>query len=1236
MADDNVSVTGNGTDEHIVTGAGDDSVNAGGGGDVVEAGSGNDNIQGDAANDGLGPDLLVNGALEAGTGANSWALNGNPTGWQSAQGGIESWGGNFNQPTEDGGNSVELDRNAGEVDAIYQDVQTVQGKEYVLDFSAAQRDGGQDTIEVYFAGEKVADVKPDADGNWHGQSFTVTGTGGEDRLEFRELAGEDDSLGGLLDNISLREIGGATEAGADFLMGGAGDDTLVGDLGAQDDFQLGESVLDRDGLLEGQDLGGNRIVQNIAGLTAGASYEMCIMLPAAVDGEDLAIYWRGEEVARVAAEDRTEAGEFSFTIDGIAGNEGDEIVIEGVMPSEIGEVHFQEIIVAGVEDRGHGDAGNDSLTGEGGNDLLVGDAAGSEWTFVEGRWVYDGSKVDVTAGDTPAFDDTIDGGQGMDVLIGQGGDDVMHGMAGRDTINAGTGDDEAYGGRHNDLLNLEEGDDLGVGGSGADTVNAGAGDDVVYGDNIGENMVESSNEAAQSMAQHAEGGAWTMATEADTGAQTMTQVIDTAKGVKYNLEFDLAANAATGSAGGQMEVLWNGRVVDTIDVSSGIFEKYSVNVKGTGGTDELTFRAVPTQDDTAQDGPAIHTDHPINYYDAQMEIGGETVDVAAFAPGQAKLYQVISGQLKVFDPVAEEYQDAGPATGLGMNAIGYNTEDDMLYGLARDEGTDALGNQVDRNDVVTIDAKGNVYRVGESGANSFVGDFDGDGNLWAFNNSLNHVQMIDVDNIGPDGNPESIRVDLPNDFFEGKIFDIAYNVNEDVFYAVEAPAKNGEPGTVHRIDLSDAPNGGEPVIESVPIAGTLVEDVMKSGFPKGAFGAVFMDGEGNLYAGLNKGDHDLGAADTSGGIYKINIDWEQGVAHGELKAASQITNKNDGAVDPRSSDAFAEVDQTADLLIRAPVLTDATSGNDNLRGAAGDDLIYGGGGGDKIFGGDDEDQLYGDAGHDKMRGDAGEDNLFGGLGNDKMFGGADNDELDGGAGNDVMFGGAGDDKIESGAGNDKVFGNAGADNIDTGDGDDRAFGGEGADVISTGDGDDKAFGGAGADKISGGDGADVVDGGAGADELFGGAGNDVVKGGAGDDHARGGTGDDNVLGGDGSDTVEGGLGNDKVVGGAGADTLMGGEGDDHLWGGKWAADGEADVFVKGQGTGTDFIHDFEAQNDVVDLSAYDISFDDLQGAMTDVGWATQIELTGFSGEEGDRIFLKSVDKDDLSEDNFNL
>ena len=49
-------------------------------------------------------------------------------------------------------------------------------------------------------------------------TFTVTGTGGEDRLEFRELESEDNSLGGLLDNISLRQVGGATETGADFIQ----------------------------------------------------------------------------------------------------------------------------------------------------------------------------------------------------------------------------------------------------------------------------------------------------------------------------------------------------------------------------------------------------------------------------------------------------------------------------------------------------------------------------------------------------------------------------------------------------------------------------------------------------------------------------------------------------------------------------------------------------------------------------------------------------------------------------------------------------------------------------------------------------------------------------------------------------------------------------------------------------------------------------------------------------------
>ncbi len=91
-----------------------------------------------------------------------------------------------------------------------------------------------------------------------------------------------------------------------------------------------------------------------------------------------------------------------------------------------------------------------------------------------------------------------------------------------------------------------------------------------------------------------------------------------------------------------------------------------------------------------------------------------------------------------------------------------------------------------------------------------------------------------------------------------------------------------------------------------------------------------------------------------------------------------------------------------------------------------------------------------------------------------------------------------------------------------------------------------------------------------------------------------------------------------------------------MWGGEFTADNALDTFVKQTGTGTDYIHDFEVNADVIDLSAYNISFHDLQGAMQDVGWATQIELTGFSGQVDDRIYLKNVEPKQLDESNFSL
>ena len=79
----------------------------------------------------------------------------------------------------------------------------------------------------------------------------------------------------------------------------------------------------------------------------------------------------------------------------------------------------------------------------------------------------------------------------------------------------------------------------------------------------------------------------------------------------------------------------------------------------------------------------------------------------------------------------------------------------------------------------------------------------------------------------------------------------------------------------------------------------------------------------------------------------------------------------------------------------------------------------------------------------------------------------------------------------------------------------------------------------------------------------------------------------------GDDTITGGTGADFLVGGAGNDRLNGREGGDAFIGG-----GGADIFVfaDGTGTATDRVIDFVSGTDKLDVSDFDITFDDVQSA----------------------------------------
>ncbi len=285
------------------------------------------------------------------------------------------------------------------------------------------------------------------------------------------------------------------------------------------------------------------------------------------------------------------------------------------------------------------------------------------------------------------------------------------------------------------------------------------------------------------------------------------------------------------------------------------------------------------------------------------------------------------------------------------------------------------------------------------------------------------------------------------------------------------------------------------------------------------------------------------------------------------------------------------------------------------------------------------------AGHDVAFGAEGNDWLWGGEGNDVLDGGAGRDRLDGGAGHDILDGGEGGDVYlfgadsngffdvvidsgaseEDGGGRDRII--ATEDDVAIGLQDEFSLETSGIEVIGARRNDNVTiqasdsgvnwdFSGIrlnGIESINGGDGQDVITGSANRkNTIFGEGGSDTLTGGSRRDYLYGGEDSDFLYGGDRRDFLFGGEGNDVLHGEAGHDMLHGGEG--------------FDIFVFEQGGGRDRVLDFTDGEDLLDLSAFDVDFDDLNVRETQSGVRVDV---------GDmRIFLDGVDIDTVDATDF--
>ncbi|WP_376094559.1 hypothetical protein ACE7GA_01375 [Roseomonas sp. CCTCC AB2023176] len=318
---------------------------------------------------------------------------------------------------------------------------------------------------------------------------------------------------------------------------------------------------------------------------------------------------------------------------------------------------------------------------------------------------------------------------------------------------------------------------------------------------------------------------------------------------------------------------------------------------------------------------------------------------------------------------------------------------------------------------------------------------------------------------------------------------------------------------------------------------------------------------------------------------------------------------------------------------------DGGEGNDTLDGGSAVDQLRAGAGNDRVIydaadttvdGGEDGDTLVlltrvnvnlGNA--DQVQGGGSATNfesvdasaltlgvvLTGSSAANSLAGGSGNDSLNGSTGDDTLIGGAGDDTLTGGTGTDTVsYGGASAGvsvNLTTSTA--QNTGGAGTDLIT---GVENAVGSAHADTLTGTNGANLLDGGAGADSLVGGLGDDVyvvdsaadvvmegVNAGIDTVHAglsytlganlenltlyglalsgAGNNAGNVITGSDGANVLSGSGGNDTLLGGGGQDTLDGGNGADSMAGGAgddtYVVDDAGDVVNEAEGDGVDTV-----------------------------------------------------------------
>ena len=473
-----------GGNDEVYAEGGDDLVYGGDGSDIIGGGRGDDTMLGGAGNDGLygeaGVDILIG---EAG---DDVLAGGDGDDLIEAGADNDHLYGEAGDDFLDGGFGHDLLSGSSGQDSLY---------------------GGDGHDELYggLGRDLLAGGSGDDVGGGGGGRDFLYGEEGDDALYGEE--GDDIVSGGLGADLA------AGGAGQDNVVGGHGADALYGEAGADvleagedddlagggdgDDFIYGESGADRLYGDNGADLiGGGEGADFIDGGNGddqlygeagddelwGYSGENVL---SGGDGADVLYSYSGvSSLTGGAGDDRLVGGQSRSDTAYYEGTRAQYSIVEAsdgriyisgpdgadVLES-IAFVQFSDQRVS-LSVYQYGTAWENTLYGGEGNDIIM---AWSGDDFIQGH----------------GGDDQLFGGADDDVLRDATGSDFLSGETGDDRLYAGTGEDRLFGGEGSDVLegeaggdelHGESGNDLLRGGDGEDLLVGGTGDDVIYGD----------------------------------------------------------------------------------------------------------------------------------------------------------------------------------------------------------------------------------------------------------------------------------------------------------------------------------------------------------------------------------------------------------------------------------------------------------------------------------------------------------------------------------------------------------------------------------------------------------------------------------------------------------------------------------------------------------------------------------------------------------------------------------